>query len=231
MRETIFWGGIMITTLIYDYDGTLMDSLPTVVHGTNVVLHKYGVLPQTPAQIVEQMRWPTAQRMGMAAGINDGDTSEQMATEFYQTIDLMVENEPGLFRPYAGVTPLLREMNSLKFRQCILSNNKGSLIRKVIHHLGLGPYFETITGEEDMPAPKPDPRGLTKAASPGTTESVYIGDSPVDALTAKNAGMRSIGVTWGIHSRKELETNCIPTFDLLVDSPTEILAVIRDWEK
>ena len=81
-------------------------------------------------------------------------------------------------------------------------------------------------GEEDVPAPKPDPRGITAAAQAlgGLEGCIFVGDGITDVLGALGVGMPVIGVTWGIHPRSEMEAM---GFDALVDSAEQLRAALR----
>jgi phosphoglycolate phosphatase len=83
-------------------------------------------------------------------------------------------------------------------------------------------------GEEDMPAPKPDPRGLQRILERAGCEAqraMYVGDSRTDWETARAAGLEAIGVTWGAHPRAELEAL---GFAALVDEPAQLFALLKD---
>jgi phosphoglycolate phosphatase len=88
-------------------------------------------------------------------------------------------------------------------------------------------HFVSLVGDDDMPAPKPDPRGLLgileRAACPGSC-AVYVGDSRTDLQTARAANIRAIGVSWGAHARHELEAL---EFDAIVDTPPQLVTVLK----
>lgn len=87
--------------------------------------------------------------------------------------------------------------------------------------------FRVALGADEVPAPKPAADGLLRCLSELGVEasaSVYVGDAPSDGKAAKNAGMRSIGVTWGANSAATLE----PSFDVLVDDVGGLTRALRD---
>ncbi len=207
--------------LIFDHDGTLVDSLSVVVAATNTVLRTRGFSERPAAEVVAGMVLPTAPRMVAIAGTADAALGEAMAVEFYREANRL----PHLAFAYEGVVGTLQGLVDRGQRLAMVSNNQGRFIRIVGSRLGLLEFFPVVIGEEDMPAPKPDPRGLIQAAAGlalTATECAYVGDSPGDALAARAAGMAAIGCTWGIHHRSEMDAM---GFDVLIDHPQELLAL------
>ncbi|GLH71760.1 hypothetical protein GETHLI_02620 [Geothrix limicola] len=210
-----------ILAVMFDHDGTLVDSLPTVVSASNGVLREMGLAPASWSQIIAGMVHPTAQRLGLLAKEESRFIQEQMAHRYSQ---LALENAV-LASLYPGIPKLLQALSRRDLLLGVVSNSRGAFIRSILDRLGVAPHFAVIVGEDDMPAPKPDPRGLLAALGAIPPQrAVYVGDSSADLATARHAGMRAIGVTWGTHSRAEMES--LP-FDALVDTPDELAALIQ----
>ena len=211
-----------IAAVIYDHDGTLVDSLAVVVAATNTALRDRG-LPECPANdIIKGMAYPTIPRMGLHSQLTEPTVLAQLASEFY----VAMQRLPHLVRAYDGVPELIAEIASRRLPQGMVSNNSGAFIRAAMHHLGLATSFTALLGEEDCPAPKPDHRGALLAAvqcGVAPEACLFIGDSPADCDAAHGAGMRAVGVTWGIHDATEMSAM---GFDVLVDHPREILRLL-----
>ena len=212
-----------VAAVIYDHDGTLVDSLAVVVAATNAVL-KSRKLPECPAhEIIKGMAYPTKPRMGLHARVDDPVIQAQLADEFY----VEMHRIPHLCRLYAGVPELIAGVAARGLSQGMVSNNSGRFIRLAMAHLGLAPAFAVLLGEEDAPAPKPDPRGALLAAerlAVAPAQCLFVGDSPADCDAAHGAGMRAVGVTWGIHDREEMS---VMGFDVLIDRPEELLRLLE----
>lgn len=210
------------TAILYDHDGTIVDSLAVVVAATNEVLVANGLAPAAPAAVVAGMVLPTGPRLGRHTGDTDLRRQTELAEAFYAAAHRL----PHLARPYPGIAALLAALHGRGVAQGVVSNNQGRFVRTVTAELGLAPWLGVQIGEEDMPAPKPDPRGLLLAAQrlgADPTRCWFVGDAAPDAQAAHAAGMRAVGVTWGTHSRTELLSQ---GFDLLVDRPDQILALL-----
>jgi 2-phosphoglycolate phosphatase len=212
------------SAIIYDHDGTLVDSLPVVVAASNAVLRARS-LPELPAaEIIAGMVLPTAPRMGRHARTDDPTLQRELAREFYLSAHRV--GAP-LARHYPGVAEAVADLAARGIAQGVVSNNEGRLVRRLMAALGLAPSFRVVWGEEDVPAPKPDPRGVAACAvalGARPADCVYVGDGLGDVQAAHDAGMRVIGVRWGIHTREEMDG---AGFDWLVDTAEELRALVE----
>lgn len=211
-----------VAAVIYDHDGTLVDSLAVVVEATNAVLRDRGLPLCAPLEIIKGMAHPTIPRMGLHSQVTDPQVLAELAREFY----VVMHRLPHLCRAYDGVGGLLAGVAARGLPQGMVSNNSGTFIRAAMGHLGFAPWFATMLGEEDCPAPKPDFRGARLAAERCGVDPaacLFVGDSPADRDAAHGAGMRAVGVTWGIHDRGEMAGM---GFDVLIDHPAELLSLL-----
>jgi N-acetyl-D-muramate 6-phosphate phosphatase len=201
--------------VVFDHDGTLIDSAPAVVAATNAVLVAAGLPPSSSAAIVAGMALPTAPRMGVHAGISDPVRCAGLAAAFYDAFrrSLSAPAFPGMADVVAGLAASGRPI-------AVVSNNEGRSVRSLLATAGMLHHCRVAWGEEDVPAPKPDPRGLALAAARlglRPEACVYVGDAPVDAAAATAAGMDSILVSWGVHPRPGLIATGRPVADSVVD--------------
>lgn len=208
--------------VLFDHDGTIVDSLAVVVAATNETLVARGHPAAAPADVVAAMVLPTGPRMGFHACEPDPLRQQCLAKDFYQA----AHRHRHLARAYDGVPDLLAALIARGIPCGVVTNNQGSFVRGVADRLGLAPHLTVVVGEEDMPAPKPDPRGAYAAAAAcgcRPDECWFVGDAQPDALVAAAAGMIAIGVTWGTHRRAQLADI---GFACLVDHPHEILRLV-----
>lgn len=212
-----------IRAVIYDHDGTLVNSLPMVVAATNRVLVTNGFAAEPPAAVVAGMVLATGPRMSHHARTSDPSVQERLAAEFYAAAR---ELGPVHARAYDGIPAAVATFAARGIGQAVVSNNEGAVVRIIMRHLGLAQHFGALYGEDDVAAPKPDPRGIIQAAAAlGVTldNCVFVGDSENDSDAARAAGVRSIGVTWGIHPRARMEHL---GFSALIDRPEQLLSLI-----
>jgi HAD superfamily hydrolase (TIGR01509 family) len=212
--------------IIYDHDGTLVDTLTMVVEATNLVLGARGLRTMTQAEVFAGMAFATAPRMGLHARVADERERAALAEEFYAHANAIA---PRVVRAYPGIDALLGTCARAGLAQGVVSNNQDVLIREIMRATGLDRHVGLIWGFEDVPAAKPDGRGTRRAAealgcAPG--DCIYVGDGATDVGAAHAAGMPIIGVTWGIHPRAELEAM---GFDCIVDSVDELGARLEAW--
>ena len=208
-----------IDTVVFDHDGTLVDSIPIVLAATNEVLTQRGLAPATPDKIIDGMIHSTAIRLGLLTGIKDIQEMFFMAQR-YRHLALKHANQAHL---YPGILDMLEAITNRGRSQAVVSNSEGAFIRSILTRTGAAPHFRIMIGEDDMIAPKPDPRGLLDSLGGiSPARAAYVGDSSTDLSTARAAGMKAIGVTWGTHTRAEMEAL---NFDALVDSPLELAAL------
>jgi phosphoglycolate phosphatase len=213
-----------VDLVVFDHDGTLVNSLPVVVEASNGVMAAFGYHGKPAAEIVAGMVHPTAPRLGLLAGTAELSIQQKMA-RLYGALAIRSSHLAGL---YPGIEKLVRDLKGLGLSLAVLSNSEGIFIRTVLERLGVAEYFFRVTGEDDMPAPKPDPRGLSQIlelAGCDPRRAVYVGDSRTDLETAQAAGLRAIGVTWGAHPRVEMEEL---GFDALVDEPPQLFALLTN---
>lgn len=212
-----------VRAVIYDHDGTLINSLPMVVAATNRVLVANGFAEEPPAAVIAAMVLATGPRMGHHARITDALTQNRLAGEFYAAAR---ELGPVHARSYDGIPDVVSAFASRGIGQAVVSNNEGAVVRIIMRHLGLARHFAALYGEDDVAAPKPDPRGILQAAAAlgvSLDDCVFVGDSENDSDAARAAGVRSIGVTWGVHPRSRMEHL---GFGALIDRPEELLSLI-----
>jgi len=214
---------IPVDLVVFDHDGTLVNSLPVVVEASNEVMAAFGYEGKSWAEIVAGMVHPTGPRLGLLAGTLDLAIQKNMA-RLYGELALRSSE---LAELYPGIEGLLTDLKGLGLPLAVLSNSEGIFVRTILERLDVDRYFFRLTGEEDMPAPKPDPRGLRRILELAGCEpqrAVYVGDSRTDLETARAAGLQAIGVTWGAHVRVELEDL---GFDALVDEPSQLFSLLK----
>jgi len=215
----------MIKACIFDLDGTLLDTIPTISYYCNLTLSHFGFEP------IEESRYNyfagngaklLVKRMLQAVGA-DLEEFYEGAFEYYNA---EYDKAPTLgTKPFGGIPELLDELKKRDIKVFVISNKPDFAAKSVIHSL-LGEKVDVTYGAIPGVALKPSTERLDmlmKEYSLSEDECLYIGDTDVDMQTGKNAKLYTIGVLWGFRDEKELRENGA---DLIVSSPREILDYI-----
>lgn len=216
-----------ITTLIFDLDGTLLDTLQDLSDSVNHALHTFGCPERSTSDI----------RRFLGNGIRDlvrnavpADTSEARYEEIFQCFRMYyLDHCLDKTRPYDGILPLLAALKAEGYKMAIVSNKLHPAVQELNERF-FQDYISTAIGESETVRRKPLPDGVQAALlALGSTasESVYIGDSEVDFATAQNAGLPCISALWGFRDEDFLREIGATLF---IKAPKELPAAIRQLE-
>ncbi len=191
-------------TVIFDLDGTLLDTLADLTNSTNAVLKQFGMgsrtLDEVRAFVGNGIRNLLKRAVTRDVDEEEFDHIFQCFREHYG-LHCMDETEP-----YPGILSLLDWMDKEGIQTAIVSNKADFAVKK-LRDIYFGRLVPVAIGEQEGCRRKPAPDSVLKAlgelgADPG--HAVYVGDSDVDLQTAKNAGLDCIAVSWGFRSREFL---------------------------
>ncbi len=210
--------------LIFDLDGTLVDSLQGIAASLNHALAEAG-LPTHPMNAVRGFIGNGARILMTRAAPKDADDAllERLENSFKADYDV---TWPGGTFPYDGINELLEALQTKGIPLAVLSNKPHQFTSTIVAQVFPSIDFKVVLGQlPDIPH-KPDPAGALEIANlfgllPG--ECTVIGDSTMDLETARNAGMAAIAVTWGFHDREQLIAAGAIS---LADSPAAVLAML-----
>ena len=212
--------------VIFDLDGTLLNTIADLAQSTNYALKELG--------------YPTheedAYRFMVGNGINKlferalpkGEKTEanvlRVRQKFVPYYDLHNADKS---LPYPGIPELLADLQTQGIQLAVASNKYQAAAEKLIAHYFPSIHFVAIFGQGEGIPTKPDPavvHEILKIADMTSTDTLYVGDSGVDMQTAINAGVTSCGVTWGFRPRTELEA-FHP--DYIVERAEEIARIVH----
>jgi phosphoglycolate phosphatase len=184
--------------VVFDLDGTLVDSSRDLCTGVNRMLATFGAAPLAHAEVrsfVGEGARRLIEKARAARGLTqDVDTLLPVFLAAYR--EVLLEST----RLYPGIADLLPALAPR--RLAVLTNKPGDMSRAILSGLGVAHCFDWIWGAGDFPGRKPDPAGLQRllaAAQVDPSEAVFVGDSAIDIQTARAAGVPAIGVTYGFH--------------------------------
>lgn len=210
--------------IIFDLDGTLLNTIADLAQSTNHALQTLGYPTHEEA----------AYNFMVGNGINklferalpEGEKSEdnvlRVRKEFIPYYDVHNADKS---RPYPGITELLAQLQAQGLLLAVASNKYQAATEKLIDHYFPEIHFTAVFGQRDGINVKPDPtivEDILSIAGIAKEDVLYVGDSGVDMQTAINAGVTVCGVTWGFRPRAELE-EFHP--DYIVDKAEEILSI------
>ena len=213
----------MFQTVIFDLDGTLLDTMPDLMDAGNHVCQQMG----WPQRSIEAYRVMVG--IGMRnllqelapAGAQDPALDDAIAEylAYYGT------HNADKTLPYPGISALLNALQEKGIRMAICSNKSDEFSKKLAEHYFPG-VFQVVRGRIDGFPGKPDPAGVKlvmEALGAEPSATLYVGDSSIDMATAHNSGIASCGVSWGFRGRQELED---AGAEYIVDTAEELLALI-----
>lgn len=188
-------------TVVFDLDGTLVDTAPDLIHATNHVLGLKGVA-SVPATVLRPFISFGSRRMiveGLAfhgESLPEGEIDGLWKTFLsYYAGNIAVDS-----RPYPGVESELDALAARGVRLAVCTNKVEALSTQLLGTLGMASRFNAICGRDTFPVCKPHPdhlRGTISAAGGDASRSVMVGDSDTDLATARAAGIPFIGVSFG----------------------------------
>lgn len=205
---------IPFRTVVFDLDGTLVDSAPDVAAALNHTLVTMGrptvVLADVLPMIGDGVRMLV--RRGLAAS---GDADDALVARAYPVFMAYYgDHLCDLSRPYAGVGVALDALSAMGVTLAICTNKPERLARGLIDALGWQGYFSTIVGGDTLDVMKPDPAPLHLAIErAGGGPAAFVGDSIIDVRTADAAGVPSIAVSFGFADRPATRLGATITLD------------------
>ena len=194
--------------VIFDLDGTLLDTIADLAESANHALKQLGY----PTRDVETIRTFVGNGVNklLFRALPDEEKTEEnmmrMRTHFVPYYDA---HNADLSAPYPGIVALLEELQAKGLRMAVASNKYQEATVKLVKHYFPMIDFVEVLGQREGINVKPDPTivfDILKKADVSKEETLYVGDSGVDMQTAINAGVDAVGVTWGFRSRTELES-------------------------
>jgi phosphoglycolate phosphatase len=217
-----------IKAVIFDLDGTLLDTIEDITRATNRVLEGRGLAPFTIEQtkllvgdgIDEMVRRAFGLR-GVAA-LSDADVAA-VVQDYRREYQACWQDHS---RPFDGVPELLAELARRGTKTAVLSNKSDIYTARMTSVLLPGHRFEVVRGARPGVPLKPDPApALAIAAELGVEPAAcaFVGDTNVDMSTARSAGMRAVGALWGFRTADELRRHGAAS---LIASPLELLDLL-----
>ena len=210
-----------IRALVFDLDGTLIDSKQDLVLSVNATLRSIG-REELPAGLVASYVGSGAPVLNSRA-LGGSPDSEELQRALKYFLSHYEEHKLDNTRAYPGVREALVQLNGTPM--AVLTNKPANISVRILQGLGLVQFFQVIYGGNSFATKKPDPLGANTVLGDlkvSANEAVMVGDSEVDVQTARNAGMLSaiVNFGFGIHDREKYPA------DLYLDRMEELLPLM-----
>ena len=214
-----------IKLLLWDLDGTLVDSELDLAHSVNAML-RHLKRPELPIEVVASYIGDGAPMLVRRA-LGDPRDEEFLKSALEYFTRYYREHKLDNTLPYPGVVEALRAIRERsQLTMAVLTNKPVNPSREICKGLELSQYLTQVYGGNSFHTKKTDPHGaqvLMRELGAEPEETVMIGDSQNDVLTANNAGMYSVGVTYGLSP----ESLRVHPPDVMIDRPEELLQVLE----
>ena len=215
----------MFKAIIFDLDGTLLDTVETIAYYGNKALKKFGfcdIETEKYKYLAGSGAKNLVKGMLQTVGAYDDEIFGKVF-EYYNE----EYNKDTLYKTavYDGINDLLSKAKKSGLKLAVLSNKPHHATVDVLGKFFVENTFDFKLGAREGVPLKPDPTAavmLAESLEVQAEECIYVGDTDVDMQTGKNAGFYTVGVLWGFRDKKELEENGA---DFIVSHPTEILTL------
>ncbi|MBK8266916.1 MAG: HAD-IA family hydrolase [Planctomycetes bacterium] len=213
-----------IRAILFDLDGTLIDSLPDIAAALNRALEEFKL---SRADTRDVRRW-----------IGDGIvTLCERALAQQHAVERLVAFVPRMRMAYEAnaasettcfpnIMQILDLLQVENIKSAVLTNKPHALTLQILDAMGLTSRFQCVKGYRNESDKKPSPTqalSIARELAIAPAQCVVVGDSPIDIETARRAGMHSIGVTWGYRDRSELDA---AKPDAIIDDPLKIFSLL-----
>ena len=212
----------MVKAIVFDLDGTLLDTLDDLHLSLNQIMQKFGYPTLEKNQVRALLGSGVKYLVTNALPISARDRVDEILPEFKEYYDIHKDDNTA---PYDKVIEMLKAVKEKGYKTAIVSNKYDKAVQQLKNSIFSG-YIDFALGQVDGVANKPAPDGVNLALEKlgvSKEEAVYVGDSEVDLLTAKNANLRCIACSWGFRDKDQLIFHGATE---IIDSPLQLLETL-----
>ncbi len=210
-----------IKLIIFDLDGTLVNSIADITNALNYAIGPYGLeqltIERTTSLVGEGVTRLIEKLVGQkAADLKAANLKNIVLKRF---LECYSKHLTDLTVPYPGVRETLEMLGN--YRKAVISNKREDLSRRLLENLGLSGYFEVIWGSDSVPEKKPSPAPvleMLKEISCGPDEAVMVGDSNYDIEAGRAAGVKTVAVSYGYR-----HVSLLKDADFIIDNMNELI--------
>ena len=212
----------MVPVILFDLDGTLVDSAVDLLNASNVILQQTGRRPLTLAQLRPVVSKGARAMLAVAFP----ELNEEQRLQYLQPfLDCYQQAVAQHSTPFADIETVLSTIEESGSRWGIVTNKPYYLAKEVVHSMGWTHRSAVLIGGDTLPRKKPDPDQLFHACqllAVQASDCVYVGDDERDVLAARHAGMKSVAALWGYREAHDDPINWLA--DVMAKMPLDLLA-------
>lgn len=216
----------MVKYIIFDLDGTLVNSIYDLADSVNFVLRQNGYT-EHPLDSFYYFIGNGTLKLIERALPQDKRTKEEIERVHSQFSDYYSKNYLNKTVAYDGINELLDELDRLKIKYAVASNKTDIFTCQIIDKL-FDNNFDAVVGKKDGNPTKPDPKiiyDILEGKNLSSSEILFVGDSNIDIQTGHNAGIKAVGCLWGFRDEMELKE---AGADFIISHPSELLRIINN---
>lgn len=219
----------MMRLVMYDLDGTLLDTVGEIALAVNLALAEAGAAPVDERQVRGWIGHGAARLIeAVWQATRPGLAVEALMASFSRHYQAVAGQS---CQPFPHVLETLADVHARGVKQAVITNKESSFTRQVLARHGMTDWFELIIGGDTLPVRKPDPAVVRHClATLGQTaeHSLYVGDSEVDIATARAAGVRCWVVPYGYNGGRDIRQ---AGADRVIDDLRAVTQALRDNQK
>lgn len=214
--------------VIFDLDGTLLNTIDTIKYYCDNALTEYGFNP-VPVEKYKIMVGNGARLLVERAMSYTGEWTADEFDKVFEAYNTAYDADTlYLTEPYPGIVNMLKSLKAAGYKIAVLSNKPNFATVDVVNTIFGEGLFDIVRGGIDGVPLKPDPTAvfeIMKEMGITADEAIFVGDTKVDIATGKNAGLYSVGVLWGFRDEAELTG---AGADVIIDDPAKILEIANE---
>jgi phosphoglycolate phosphatase len=212
-------------TIVFDFDGTLLDTLKDLTDSVNYVLNKYGY----PVRSIDEIRRFLGNGIArlLELSIPNGLSNPKFKICLEELKEYYSKNMNNKTGSYKGINELLEQLVKKGYKIGVASNKFDEALKE-LNKQYFGKYIKVAIGQTENRRKKPAPDIVFKVLeelNSTADKAIYVGDSEVDVNTAKNSGLICVGVTWGFRDKEVLAQEGA---DYIIDKPLELLEILKE---
>lgn len=214
---------VQFKTIIFDLDGTLLNTIEDIADSVNYALKECGFPERTYEEVQGFVGNATNYLLSKSVPANTPKDQTEECTRIYK--NHYRSNMDNKTAPYDNILDMLKKLKDNNYKIAVVSNKFDSAVKELCKKY-FSDYIEVAIGESGDNRRKPAPDTVfaaIKELGSDKEECIYVGDSDVDVQTAHNTGIPCIGVTWGFRGREVLVN---AGADYIIDTPSEIFDIL-----